>query len=133
MHIYQIFCFNVRVETDLNPTILKLLKKDCEAQIVLNLVASARQVQINKLLGPARGDLNICLARQMAMYLINVVLPRSLTYTGELFARDRRTVSHACGRIEDLREQQKFERAMSCLERTLLIALNGREQYAECG
>lgn len=133
MHIYQIYSFNMRVETDLNPTTLELLKKDFEAQFVLNLVASARQVHISELLGPARGDFNICLARQMAMYLTNVVLPRSLTYTGALFARDRRTVSYACGRIEDLREQKKFERAMNCLERTLLIALNNQAQFAECG
>ncbi|MCF4097912.1 helix-turn-helix domain-containing protein [Maritalea mediterranea] len=124
MHIYQIYSYTDQVETDLSPNSTRLLDKDPEARFILNLVACARQVPPRALLSRARGDGNICLARQMAMYLINVVLRRSLTYTGELFDRDRRTVSHACARIEELRERQQFERVMCCFERTLLLAID---------
>ena len=32
------------------------------------------------------------------------------------FGRDRTTVAHACARIEDRRDNPKFERILDCLE-----------------
>lgn len=132
MFIYRICTHNNQVETNLSTTTMRLLDQDLEAQFILNLVACARQVHPFELLGKPRGDGNVCLSRQMAMYLTNVVLRRSLTYTGALFNRDRRTVSHACGRIEDLREQPQFERVLSCFERTVVLAIQDLKLAQEC-
>lgn len=131
MHIYQIYTQTRLVETDLTEHSIELLRRDPEAQFVLNLVASARQADPYALLAKTRGDGNVCLARQMAMYLTNVVLRRSLTYTGELFNRDRRTVAHACARIEDLRDRAQFERVLSCFERTVILAMEDLHDFEE--
>ncbi len=133
MHIYQIYTYKTRVETNLNVDSIQLLESDPEAQFVLNLVASARQVHPFALLSKKRGDERVCLSRQIAMYLTNVILRRSLTYTGVLFDRDRRTVAYACGRIEDLRERPHFDRVLSCFERTLILASEDIKNIEECG
>jgi chromosomal replication initiation ATPase DnaA len=56
------------------------------------------------------------------MYLAHVGCGVSLTEVGRLFERDRTTVAHACGLIEDKRDDPDFdyrldhlERAVSCL------------------
>jgi hypothetical protein len=63
-----------------------------------------------------RGRARVALARQVAMYLAHVGCGLSLTETGRLFGRDRTTVAHACGVIEDRRDDPVFDRALDLLE-----------------
>lgn len=63
-----------------------------------------------------RGRAKVALARQVAMYLAHVGCGLSLTETGRLFARDRTTVAHACGVIEDRRDDPLFDHALDLLE-----------------
>jgi len=63
-----------------------------------------------------RGRAKVALARQVGMYLAHVGLGLSLTETGRLFARDRTTVAHACGVIEDRRDDPQFDRVLDLLE-----------------
>lgn len=63
-----------------------------------------------------RGRAKVALARQVAMYLAHVGGGLSLTETGRLFDRDRTTVAHACGIIEDRRDDPLFDRALDLLE-----------------
>lgn len=63
-----------------------------------------------------RGRANVALARQVAMYLAHVACGMTLTDTGRLFGRDRTTVAHACGVIEDRRDDPVFDRALDLLE-----------------
>lgn len=63
-----------------------------------------------------RGRAKVALARQVAMYLAHVACGLSLTDTGRLFGRDRTTVAHACGVIEDRRDDPLFDRALDLLE-----------------
>jgi chromosomal replication initiation ATPase DnaA len=63
-----------------------------------------------------RGRAQVALARQVAMYLAHVGCGLTLTETGRLFARDRTTVAHACGVIEDRRDDPIFDRALDLLE-----------------
>jgi chromosomal replication initiation ATPase DnaA len=63
-----------------------------------------------------RGRAHIALARQVAMYLAHVACGMSLTDTGRLVGRDRTTVAHACGVIEDRRDDPVFDRALDLLE-----------------
>jgi chromosomal replication initiation ATPase DnaA len=64
----------------------------------------------------SRGRAKVALARQVAMYLAHVACGLSLTDTGRLFGRDRTTVAHACGVIEDRRDDPLFDRALDLLE-----------------
>ena len=58
-------------------------------------------------------------ARQVAMYLAHVACGLTLTEVGEVFSRDRTTVAHACGRVEDLRDDAAFDRSLDLLEGVL--------------
>jgi chromosomal replication initiation ATPase DnaA len=64
----------------------------------------------------SRGRAKVALARQVAMYLAHVACGLTLTDTGKLFERDRTTVAHACGVIEDRRDDPLFDRALDLLE-----------------
>ena len=55
------------------------------------------------------------------MYLAHVVCELSLTEVGQLFARDRTTVAHACSLIEDRRDDKAFDRALDLLEGVLRL------------
>ncbi len=61
----------------------------------------------------------VSLARQMAMYLAHVAFRLSFTQVGNLFGRDRTTVAHACGVIEDLRDDEHLDRALTVLAAAL--------------
>jgi Bacterial dnaA protein helix-turn-helix len=73
-------------------------------------------VPSTKLWGCTRGSPEDALARQAAMYLAHVGCGLTFTEIGRLFQRDRTTVAHACGRIEDRRESVPFDRALELLE-----------------
>lgn len=71
----------------------------------------------------SRGRADIARARQVGMYLAHVVGGLTLTNVGELYERDRTTVSHACQIVEDLREDDDFDQAILHLECALVIML----------
>jgi chromosomal replication initiation ATPase DnaA len=58
-------------------------------------------------------------ARQMAIYLAHVGFGLNYTHLGEAFGRDRTTIRHACFRIEDARDEIRFDRALDFLEYAL--------------
>jgi chromosomal replication initiation ATPase DnaA len=80
-----------------------------------SLVGSAFAVPLDKLRGSNRGSPWTAFARQVAMYLAHVELGLSLTIVGAQFGRDRTTVSHACGRVEDRRDDPALDLALFCL------------------
>jgi chromosomal replication initiation ATPase DnaA len=84
-------------------------------------VAVARGVPTRQLLMPNRGEADVALARQLAMYLMHVVLGRIYLDVGRFFGRDRTTVSHACAVIEDLRDDPQFDSEVARLERRLAM------------
>ena len=55
-------------------------------------------------------------ARQAAMYLAHVKLGLRLSEVGGYFGRDRTTVAHACGRMEDSRDDPRLECVLECVE-----------------
>jgi chromosomal replication initiation ATPase DnaA len=63
------------------------------------------------------------------MYLCHVAVGRSLQAVGEVFGRDRTTVSYACALIEDMRDDRAFDAAVAALELRIDAAL-GRDNHA---
>ena len=49
----------------------------------------------------------------------------SLTEVGHLFERDRTTVAHACGLVEDRRDDPDFDYRLNHLERAVSCLLGG--------
>ena len=64
----------------------------------------------------SRGKAPVALARQVAMYVAHVACGLSLTQVGQIFARDRTTVAHACAVVEDKRDDPVFDRALELME-----------------
>jgi chromosomal replication initiation ATPase DnaA len=103
---------------DTRYAIERLRRADPAALAAISLVAERRGVALADLLRTTRSQAHIAAARQLAMYLINVKLGRTMTEIGALFGRDRTTVSHACRVIEDRREGA-FDRDIEVLEDAL--------------
>lgn len=74
------------------------------------------------LIRPDRRGPLIDYARQVAMYLAACCFGMTLTRIGELFGRDRTTVSHAVQVIEDSRTDPVFDAKLTRLERWLAEA-----------
>ncbi len=88
------------------------LPRDAIEQAVVQVFGVGRE-DLHRL---SRGRAKVALARQVAMYLAHVACGMTLTDTGRLFGRDRTTVAHACGVIEDRRDDPLFDRALDLLE-----------------
>lgn len=86
-------------------------------------VAPAFQIVGGELWAHTRGSPATAFARQVAMYLAHVGCGLTLTEVGRLFARDRTTVAHACGLIEDRREEPPFDRALELLEGAMRLSM----------
>lgn len=96
-------------------------RRDLAGWCLLRFVAAARGVPTRQLLSPNRGEADVAQARQLAMYLMHVVLGRIYLDVGRFFGRDRTTVSYACALIEDLRDDPEFDAEVSRLERRLAM------------
>jgi len=83
---------------------------------ILSLVARERGVPVGLLLHKSRCAADVAEARQLAMYLMHVVLQRPMTEIGAFFGRDRTTVSHACHCVEDKRDDAAFDGEVIRLE-----------------
>lgn len=81
--------------------------------------AAAVGVPAQTLAAPSRCRAPIAQARQLAVYLHHVALGASLSACARLFGRDRATVRHACARIEDMRDDPRFDRCAARLETAL--------------
>lgn len=94
-------------------------------------VARVFAVPAEALSSTSRGRAPIAFARQAAMYLAHVGLSLSLTDVGRLFARDRTTVAHACGVVEDRRDDPTLDRTLELLEAAVLCEVR-RAASASC-
>ena len=84
---------------------LERLRVDPLAYALVARIARLRRVSLRDLMQGTRGTGNAAQTRQLAMYLVHVLLSRPQDVVGELFDRDRTTVSHACIQMESLREE----------------------------
>lgn len=85
-------------------------------EVVEQVVALTFGVPLGELRAPTRRKASVAFARQVAMYLMHVALGLSLTEVGMLCGRDRTTVAHACGIVEDRRDDPVFDISLEQLE-----------------
>lgn len=85
-------------------------------EIVERTVVTVFGVPLNELRATTRRKAHIASARQVAMYLAHVTCGLTLTEVGTLFGRDRTTVAHACGVVEDRRDDPCFDRCVEHME-----------------
>jgi Bacterial dnaA protein helix-turn-helix len=89
--------------------------------ILEEAVAPAFAVARPRLWAATRGSPAEALARQVAMYLAHVACGLTQAEVARLFARDPKTVFHACTVIEDRREAAVFDRTLDLLEGVLRL------------
>lgn len=93
------------------------LVRDRAVAQILDLVGATRGVTRAELLSRRRCSNEVARARQLAMYLVHTLLGWTYLEVGHLFGRDRTTVSYACARIEDQREDRSpFECEVEAIE-----------------
>jgi chromosomal replication initiation ATPase DnaA len=108
----------------------RLAGRDPAAARVVRLVAQTSDVPVELILDRVR-PASVSRARQLAMYLMHVVLRRTMDEAARPFGRDRTTATHACARIEEWREDPAFDAEVDRLESA--IAGNGPEARHAAG
>lgn len=98
--------------------------EQCEAMI--DIVAALYSVPSKELRRPGRGGLDVCRVRQIAMYVAHVVFRFNMSEVGRGFGRDRTTVIYACHTVEDLRDDEEFDRLVALAERVAMAAFRNR-------
>ena len=89
--------------------------------LIEEIVARAFMVPAMGLRQPSRGPARVAFARQTAMYLAHIACELTFTEVGDLFERDRTTVAHACGVVEDRRDDARLDRALDLLESAIRV------------
>ena len=96
----------------------------CEGMI--DVTAALFNVSSKEIRKPGRSSLGVSRVRQVAMYVAHVVLRLNMKDIGRAFGRDRTTVMYACHLIEDLRDDDDFDRIITMTERVALAAFGSR-------
>ncbi|MCB1387001.1 MAG: hypothetical protein KDJ80_13790 [Nitratireductor sp.] len=97
---------------------------DAAGQLVVKLVSVLDRVAVADLHGTSRGKAGICLSRQKAMYLMHTVFSSPYHTVAAFFRRDRTTIAHACRLVEDMRDDEDFDRQLEAMENLLVSARN---------
>ena len=101
--------------------VLPRISDQCMRPILEQAISKVFMVAGTDLWSGTRGRPRAAFARQVAMYLAHVGCGLSMTEVGQIFARDRTTVAHACGLVEDLRDDPSFDRSLELLEGVLRL------------
>lgn len=96
----------------------------CEGMI--DVCAALFNVSSKDMRRTGRTAASVSRVRQIAMYVTHVTLGVSMHEVGRGFFRDRTTVRHACHLIEDLRDDEEFDRTVARTERIALAAFKNR-------
>ena len=87
-----------------------------KARLSVDIVGYSLGVASAEILADGKGAPEASFARQVAMYLCYTAFEISLARVAVAFERDRSTVSHACHRIEDRRDEPQFDQWIESLE-----------------
>src|SRR5690606_11233095 len=89
---------------------------------MIEIAGAIYNIPTRELRRPGRSGISVSRARQIAMYVTHLGLGLSMSDVGRGFQRDRTTVLHACHLIEDLREDDDFDRLVTMMERVAAAA-----------
>ncbi len=95
--------------------------------ILVQTVARSFRVRPAALTAPGRTAAREALARHVAMYLANVLFGWSYSRIALVFERHRTSVLYACARVEDRRDDRRFDARLIRLEIVIQSALDAAE------
>jgi chromosomal replication initiation ATPase DnaA len=87
-----------------------------KARLSADIVGYALGLSSADIMIDEKGRPELSFARQVAMYLCYTAFELSLARVAVAFERDRSTVSHACHRVEDRRDEPQFDQWVETLE-----------------
>ena len=94
------------------------------ADYVERLVARNHRVGMAELRAVGRPTARVARARHLAMYLQRVLLQLSCEEIGRRYGQHRTSVSHACRKVEELRDRKFFDRRVQRLEDRIGMVLH---------
>ncbi len=97
--------------------------------LVLACTALACGLSRRALVHAGRDRQAAIVARHMAMYILHVVFSVPMAEVARLFRRDRSTVAYACRRIEEEREDARFDAFMHDLELAISTLDSAMQMY----
>lgn len=109
----------------LSPVTEERLGDVCEC--VIDILAALFNVSGRELREARRSSTSVTRVRQIGMYVAHVVLGLNMTEVGRGFGRDRTTVQYACHLIEDMRDDEEFDRIVLRTERITSAAFRNME------
>ncbi len=83
---------------------------------IVRLVSKSLKISPELIMHHSRCKVHVAQARQLAMYLLHVCVGCSMSAVGRYFCRDRTTVSHACNKVEDMRDNDEYDDFIASLE-----------------
>jgi chromosomal replication initiation ATPase DnaA len=104
------------------------LARDPRCLDLIRVVAARRRVPLTELLSTKRGVPAAAEARQLAMYLLHVLVGRPQDVVAALLGRERSTVSYACRLMEERRDDPAFEAEIAAIEHRFFPAESADEQ-----
>ncbi|MGN6585722.1 MAG: helix-turn-helix domain-containing protein [Rhizobiaceae bacterium] len=96
----------------------------CEG--LIDIASALFNVSGKELRRTGRTSLGVSRVRQIAMYVGHVALGLSMNEIGRGFQRDRTTVLYACHLVEDMRDDDDFDRIVSIMEKVAIAAFRER-------
>lgn len=93
---------------------------------MIDIAAALFNVPGKELREPGKTGLQVSRVRQIAMYVAHVALRLRMRDIGHGFGRDRTTVVYACHLVEDMRDDEDFDRIVAMTERVALAAFSNR-------
>lgn len=99
---------------------LPLSRERALCRVVRNITAELFLLTGERILIRRERRRTACHIRQIAMYVCHVSLSLPMSEIGIAFGRDRTTVSHACARVEDRRDDRAFDEFVGTVERIVL-------------
>ena len=96
----------------------------CEGMI--DIAAALFNVSGRELRRAGRRKSEVVRVRQIAMYVAHVALGITMKDVGRGFGRDRTTVAYACHTVEDLRDDDEYDRLVVMTEKVALAAFRNR-------
>jgi chromosomal replication initiation ATPase DnaA len=93
------------------------------------IVCQVHGVPVEEMRKPTRGRPHVARARQIAIHLARLVFAMTHRQLAQEFGRDRSTIHHACGLIEEMREDSaEFDSTLRWMESLLRRAAGQKDQ-----
>ncbi|MBO0905962.1 helix-turn-helix domain-containing protein [Jiella sonneratiae] len=106
---------------------LRMATVAAACRLAQEIAAFGFDVPVAEIRRASRAESRACDARHVAMYLANTTFGISSTRIGAAFGRERTSISYAIRRVEDLRDDEAFDRRLQRLEDLAVAACRAIE------